>query len=199
MEASGIPSRRTILAASAILVAVVVAVVYYQQLHRMETSVPLEEEEGVVLPITSTAFKDGERIPSKYTRDDEDLSPPLSWSGAPQGTKSYALIMDDPDAPLQIFTHWILFNLSARVESLPEGVPKREKLENGGLQGKNDFGEMGYGGPAPPPGKVHRYRFHLYALDTELELEPGASKQDVLKAMEGHVLAEGEITGTYSR
>ena len=109
------------------------------------------------------------------------------------------MIVEDPDAPVGVFTHWVLFNLPAEVEGLPEGVPKQNTLEDGGVQGRNGFGKIGYGGPCPPKGKPHRYRFHLYALDIELDLEAGASTQDVLKAIEGHILAEGEITGLYSR
>ena len=150
------------------------------------------------LSITSSAFKDGGKIPSKYTCDGEDVSPALSWSGAEENTQSYALIMDDPDAPMGTFTHWVIFNIPKNVQGLPEGVPKQGVLKNGGMQGSNDFGKTGYGGPCPPSG-THRYRFHLYALDTNLDLKAEASKSEVLKKMEGHILAEAEITGLYGR
>ncbi len=147
--------------------------------------------------LTSKVFRQGEMIPSKYTCDGEDVSPPLSWGVVPDGTKTLALIVDDPDAPGGIFTHWVLFNLSVTITSLPEGVPRLDRLDNGGSQGKNDFGRKGYGGPCPP--KRHTYRFILYALDTELTLKPGATRENVLKAMEGHILARAELDGKYGK
>jgi len=162
-------------------------------------SLPTQWCEGeIIMEIASLAFKGGERIPAKYTCDGEDVSPPLSWSGAPKGTKTYALIVDDPDAPVGVFTHWVIFNIPASEGGLPENTPKKDKLPNGAVQGRNDFGRRGYGGPCPPSG-THRYQFHLYALDTQLALPPGATKRDVLKAMEGRILAKAELTGLYSR
>lgn len=149
--------------------------------------------------LSSTAFDAGQAIPRRYTCDGEDTAPSLSWSEAPQGTQAFALIMDDPDAPRGMFTHWVLFNLPSTAQGLPEGVPKRERLENGALQGRNDFGGIGYGGPCPPPGRPHRYRFFLYALDTPLNLRPGASKKQVLDWIQGHILAEAQLVGTYQR
>lgn len=157
------------------------------------------KKEVMSFSFSSPAFKNGERIPVKYTCDDKDVSPPLSWSGFPEGTRSFALIMDDPDAVGAVFTHWVLFNLPGGVRELPEGLPKAGTLEGGGVHGGNDFGKVGYGGPCPPPGKPHRYRFRLYALDTELSLGVGSSKEEVLRAVEGHVLAMAELTGTYGR
>ncbi len=148
--------------------------------------------------ISSPVFKDNGQIHSKYTCDGEDVSPPLSWSEAPNGTKTYVLIMDDPDAPVGVFTHWVIFNIPASENNLSENVPKTDKITNGALQGKNDFGRKGYGGPCPPSGR-HRYQFHLYASDTLLNLTPGSSKKNVLKALEGHILAKAELTGLYSR
>ncbi len=145
--------------------------------------------------LTSNGFKQGGMIPSKYTCDGNDLSPQLSWGKAPEGTKSLALIVDDPDAPRGIFTHWVLFNMLSTTSGLPEGLPKQERLDKGGIQGKNDFGRIGYNGPCPP--KLHTYRFILYALNVELNLKPGASRQEVLKAMEGHILAKAELDGKY--
>lgn len=150
-------------------------------------------------PLTSTAFKEGGDIPVKYTCDGEDVSPPLSWSALPEGAGSLALIVDDPDAPGGTFTHWVLFNLPADTWALPEGVSKRKVLDSGALQGVNDFGRMGYGGPCPPPGRAHTYRFHLYALDMELDLPAGATKGEVMKALKGHVLADGVLKGKYRR
>ncbi len=151
------------------------------------------------LTLESSAFDNGTPIPAKHTWDTEGLSPPLKWGSPPEGTQSWALICDDPDAPMGTWVHWVLFNLPAEARELPEGLPTDGELETGGRQGKNDFARLGYGGPCPPHGKRHRYVFRLYALDTSLTLDPGASKSDVLKAMEGHVLGQGELMGTYSR
>lgn len=147
--------------------------------------------------LMSEAFKDGEHIPRKYTCDGENVSPPLSWSQAPEKTASYALIMDDPDSP-SVFTHWVIFNIPATQNSLQEKTPEKEILPNGIIQGKNDAGETGYVGPCPPSA-THRYEFRLYALDTELDLPPSITKQDVLRAVEGHILGETKLTGLYSR
>ncbi len=145
-----------------------------------------------------SVFANGERIPVKYTCDGDDISPPLRWEGQPEGVMSYVLIVEDPDAPIGTFTHWVIYNIPGKLSSLPEGVPKRKETEFG-LQGINDFRKVGYGGPCPPPGKPHRYFFKLYALDSTLDLPPGARKGDVLKAMEGHVLAQTQLMGTYGR
>ena len=153
----------------------------------------------VKFSLTSQGFQEGENIPIKYTCDGDDKTPPLSWEAPPDNTKSMALILDDPDAPGGVFTHWVLFNLSSDVRSLPEGVPKLDRLENGGIQGVNDFDEIGYNGPCPPPGKPHTYRFILYALDTELNLSPGATKDEVIKAMEGHIVEKTGLNGEYSK
>ncbi len=152
------------------------------------------------MQVTSTAFQEDAAIPMQYTGDGKDLSPPLQWSGAPAGTKSFALICDDPDAPrLQPWVHWVLFNLPPDSKELEEGVPAKQVLASGAKQGGNDFGNLGYGGPAPPKGKPHRYYFKLYALDTMLELNEGATKQELEKAMKGHILAQGQLMGTYQR
>lgn len=152
------------------------------------------------MELTSPAFKHGEAIPRKYTCDGEDVSPPLAISGVPQGAKTLVLIMEDPDAPIGLFTHWILYEIPATVREIPEGVPKRPEVAGLGLQGVNDFGRIGYGGPCPPRGHgPHRYFFKLYALSTSLGLKPRASRGDVLKAMEGKVLAQAEYMGIYKR
>lgn len=152
----------------------------------------------MALTITSTAFKDGDMIPSQYTCDGRDISPPLAWSGVPEGTRTLALIGDDPDAPGKVWVHWVVFDLPASATGLPEGVPGRGSITGGGTQGKNDFGKTGYGGPCPPSG-THRYYFKLYALDTTLGLPSGATKQQVLDAMKGHVKGEAQLIGKYAR
>ena len=151
------------------------------------------------LELYSRSFAAGGNIPQKYTCDGEDVSPELHWDEPPAGTKSFALIADDPDAPGGTWVHWVLFNLPAQTRSLPEGVPKMDSLENGAAHGRNDFRKIGYGGPCPPPGKPHRYFFKLYALDTTLNLKPGATKADVERAMQGHILGQGEWMGKYGR
>jgi Raf kinase inhibitor-like YbhB/YbcL family protein len=153
----------------------------------------------MTLDLISPAFEDGETIPSTYTCEGDDVSPPLEWSGVPEGTRTIALICDDPDAPMGTWVHWVLYGLPADTTSLPEGVPADDVVAGGASQGKNDFKKIGYGGPCPPPGKPHRYFFKLYALDSELDLAPGASKKDVEKAMKGHVLAQGQLVGRYKR
>jgi Raf kinase inhibitor-like YbhB/YbcL family protein len=151
------------------------------------------------IELTSTAFQEGQTIPKQYTGDGRDLSPPLKWGDPPAGTRSLALIVEDPDAPRGTFTHWVLFNLPAEARELGEGVPPKPTLPDGAMQGINDFGKVGYGGPSPPPGKPHRYVFKLYALDTPLDLGPGATRQQLLQAMDGHVLDEGQLMGRYGR
>lgn len=149
--------------------------------------------------IESSAFQPKEKIPVKYTCDGEDLSPPLAWFEPPPGTNSFALISDDPDAPVGTWVHWVLYNLPMDTRELEEGLPKSETLPNGALQGLTDFRTPGYGGPCPPAGKPHRYFFKLYALDTPLALAPKSTKADLLVAMNGHVLAQAELVGTYQR
>lgn len=149
--------------------------------------------------ITTSVFSAGETIPKKFTCDGPDLSPALSWKDAPTGTQTFALIMDDPDAPAGTWVHWVLYNLPANTRELAEGLAKQEKLASGAQQGRNDFGKTGYGGPCPPPGKPHRYFFKLYALDTKLNLGAGPSKADIERAMKGHILAQTEIVGRYGR
>jgi Raf kinase inhibitor-like YbhB/YbcL family protein len=153
----------------------------------------------MTIELSSTAFAEGATIPKKYTGDGQDVSPPLRWAEPPQATKSFALICDDPDAPVGTWVHWVLYNLPADRRELPEAVPAEKTLAGGARQGKNDFKTLGYGGPAPPKGKPHRYYFKLYALDTALDLDAGASKSQVVAAMKGHVLAEGQLTGLYGR
>lgn len=148
--------------------------------------------------LKSSAFKAGEMIPSIYTCQGKDISPPLAWSGAPGGTKSLVLICDDPDAPIGTWVHWVYYNIPPALTGLPEAMAKSEKPSQGGIHGKSSFGDFGYGGPCPPWG-THRYYFRLYALDAIVNLESGAKKKDVLKAMEGHVLGQAELMGTYKK
>jgi Raf kinase inhibitor-like YbhB/YbcL family protein len=150
-------------------------------------------ESSMNMQLTSTAFNQGGAIPQKYTCDGEDISPPLAWTGVPAEAKSLALIVDDPDAPSGDFVHWVLYNLPAITSELPEGV------QGAGLDGKNNFNKSGYNGPCPPKGSNHHYNFKLYALDIILDLNPGVTKREVLSAMQGHVLAQGQITATYRR
>lgn len=148
--------------------------------------------------LTSDAFNTGDAIPAKYTCEGENVSPPFTIEGVPDDAASLALIVDDPDAPGKTFVHWVLYGLPPGTTILPEGVDPASDLD-GALQGVNDFGDFGYGGPCPPPGDAHRYQFHLYALDRKLDLETGATKKQVTQAMGGHVLAEAELIGTFQR
>jgi Raf kinase inhibitor-like YbhB/YbcL family protein len=145
--------------------------------------------------LTSAAFRDGQPVPSQYTADGKNASPPFQWADPPDGTKSFALVCEDPDAPRGTFTHWVLYNLPAESRDLGENAT----VPGGAAQGTNDFGKTGYGRPSPPPGKPHRYVFTLSALDARLDLKPGATKAQLRSAMQGHVLAEGKLTGTYGR
>jgi Raf kinase inhibitor-like YbhB/YbcL family protein len=149
--------------------------------------------------ISNTVFSNGQTIPKNFTCDGPDVSPQLSWKEAPAATKSFALIMDDPDAPAGTWVHWVLYNLPANTRELPEGMDKQEQLATGALQGRNDFRKIGYGGPCPPRGTPHRYYFKLYALDTKLDLKAGATKPDLEHAMKGHILGEAELMGRYGR
>lgn len=152
--------------------------------------------------LTSPAFKEGGRIPKQYTGEGVDLSPPLQWSAPPPGTKSFALICDDPDAPRGTWDHWLIWNIPAAADLLPEGVAKTETVEilGGARQGRNSWPMVGYNGPMPPPGHgTHHYHFVLYALDAELALEPGADKKALLDAMKDRILGRAALTGVYSR
>jgi len=149
--------------------------------------------------LSSAAFAPGQPIPTPYTCDGRDLSPPLKWGKVPPETQSLALIADDPDAPRGTWVHWVLYGIPSTVTELPEGVPPDKVVLDGVKQGLNDFQRMDYGGPCPPRGKPHRYFFKLYALDCELDLKPGATKPQLLQTMEGHILAKGELMGRYQR
>lgn len=150
------------------------------------------------MEISSPVFENEGAIPPRFSCDGDDVSPPLSWSGAPEGTRQFALIVDDPDAPGGTFVHWVYYNIPADASGLPEAVAAEAHPAPGGTQGRNGFGRIGYGGPCPPGG-THRYFFRLYAVDTNLDLEPGRTSADLRAALEGHVLAQVELMGTFSR
>lgn len=152
----------------------------------------------MALVISSSEFEEGGMIPKQFTCDGADISPPLRWNGIPEGTGSLALISDDPDAPAGTWVHWVIYNIPADAEELPANVPTDEILADGSRNGTNDFRKFGYGGPCPPGG-THRYYFKLYALDTMLDLSRQVTKRDLLNAMQGHILAEGQLMGRYSR
>lgn len=162
------------------------------------TAAASQQPKPMNIKVTSSAFAEGGMIPKQYTCDGKDVSPPLAWDGVPATAKTIAIICDDPDAPMGTWVHWVLFNLPASTKELTENVPTKKVLPNGAKQGTNDFGRIGYGGPCPPGG-THRYYFKVYALDCELKLDAGATKAQLLKAMEGHVLAEGQLMGKYKR
>ena len=162
-------------------------------------AVPAEKgEQTMPFSLTSTTFAEGEPIPRKYTCDGDDISPPLEWSDPPEGVQSFALIADDPDAPTGTWVHWVLYDLPAETRTLPEAVPPDADRPDGSRHGRSGFRRLGYGGPCPPSG-THRYSFKIYALDTVLGLAAGADKEQLLQAMEGHVLAQAELMGVYSR
>jgi Raf kinase inhibitor-like YbhB/YbcL family protein len=150
------------------------------------------------MELTTSSFQ-GSQIPSKFTCDGEEASPQLAWSAPPAGTASFALLVTDPDAPRGVFTHWVLYNLSATTRSLPEGVPRQGQLAEAALQGRNTSGSLGYKGPCPPGGSPHHYIFTLYALDARLNLPVGATRAQVEEAMQGHILARAELIGLYRR
>jgi len=165
----------------------------------MESPVPAgpEGKTMTTLTVTSTAFAQGGMIPARYTGDGANASPPLAWSAPPAGTRSLAVICDDPDAPRGVWVHWVLYNLPPGETSLAEGMPKDAALPNGARQGSNDSRKVGYDGPAPPSG-THRYFYKVYALDAMLTPADGMTKAHLLQAMQGHVLAQGELMGKYS-
>jgi Raf kinase inhibitor-like YbhB/YbcL family protein len=154
---------------------------------------------GKTMTISSPSFSNGGNIDKKFTCDGPDVSPQLSWTDPPEGTKSFALLVDDPDAPVGNWNHWAIWNLPADKRGLPENVSKDARLPDGSEQGRNDFPKTGYNGPCPPPGKPHRYFFKLFALDTKLELKPGSRKKDLETAMKEHILAQADWMGKYGR
>jgi Raf kinase inhibitor-like YbhB/YbcL family protein len=154
---------------------------------------------AMTMKITSPAFAGGQPIPPRFTCEGEDISPPLAWTGVPAEARSLALVCDDPDAPRGIWVHWIAYHLPPGAGGLAAGLPSRATLADGTCQGTTDFGRTGYGGPCPPPGKTHHYHFKLHALDAAVPLAPGATKDELLRAIKGHVIAEARLVGTYRR
>lgn len=150
------------------------------------------------MELKSSAFAATAMMPQQYTCDGQNISPPLAWTGVPDHTQSFAIICDDPEAPIGTWVHWVIFNLPAALRELPEHIPAQKKLPNGAKQGVNDFRQIGYGGPCPSAGE-HLYYFKLYALDTRLDLKAGATKTKLLQAMAGHILAESILAGMYKR
>jgi Raf kinase inhibitor-like YbhB/YbcL family protein len=189
---SAMETGRT-LTALAILLASITGLIVAQELNELAGGA------AMAFTVKSPAFSPGAEIPKQFTCSGADVSPALEWSGAPAKTASFALIMDDPDAPVGTWVHWALWNLPASTRSLPQGVAKREQLEDGSQQGANDFRKIGYNGPCPPPGKPHRYFFRLYALDAKLSLASGATRQELDAAMKGHVVGQAEYMGTFRR
>jgi Raf kinase inhibitor-like YbhB/YbcL family protein len=183
--------KNAVLTATAVLL-----LCYYGNITEAESEDTGADE--MEIKITSTAFEQGGLIPAKYTCDGKDISPPLQWRGAAEDVKSYAIICDDPDAPMGTFVHWVLFNLPPRTNELAENIPADKILFSGARQGTNDFGRIGYGGPCPPSG-THRYFFRIYALDAEIDLPAGARKPQLLNAMQGHILTQGQLMGKYKR
>ena len=157
------------------------------------------QAQNASLSISSPSFPNGGEIPKKFSCDGADVSPQLSWTESPAGTKTFALLVDDPDAPAGNWNHWVIWNLPASARSLPEGVGKSRRLPDGSQQGLNDFRKVGYNGPCPPANKPHRYHFQLFALDTKLSLNGDAGKPDLEAAMKGHILAQAEWMGTFRR
>jgi Raf kinase inhibitor-like YbhB/YbcL family protein len=154
---------------------------------------------SMTLQLTSPAFRNGERIPQEFTADGKNQSPPLKWANVPEGTKSLALICDDPDAPMGTWVHWVLYDMTVGLNDLEQGIPPMRLVLNGAKQGLNSFRKIGYGGPSPPPGKAHRYFFKLFALDTNLNVQPDVDAKKLEAAISGHILGEAQLIGLYSR
>lgn len=160
---------------------------------------PDVRSDGMVFTIGSPAFKNGDTIPTKFTGDGENVSPALTWTDPPQGTKSFVMICDDPDAPMGTWTHWVIYNIPGGQSGLPEGVPPTKVLQGGSNQGLNSWGSVGYGGPSPPPGTPHRYFFRLYAMNCTIDITPGSDKRTLLRAIEGRIIGQAVFQGTYGR
>lgn len=154
---------------------------------------------GNELRLSSPAFKTDTDVPPEHTCDGADRSPAVEWRGAPEATKAFALLVEDPDAPSGVFVHWVVYNIPGAAGALDQGVENRDTLGDGTRQGKNDFGNVGYGGPCPPPGSKHHYEFRLFALAASLDLDPGASAASLRQAMQGKILAEARLVGLYQR
>lgn len=178
---------------SAIMKKIILTIIIFAVGAAVWLAVSQTSQQAISMKLTSSAFLHNSEIPSKYTCDGENINPPLGISGVPEGAKSVALISDDPDAPAGTWVHWTLWNISTATAEIPEN-----SAPEGAIEGKTSFGKLGYGGPCPPSG-THRYFFKLYALDTIVNLDSSASKEDVLSAIEGHILDQAELIGTYRR
>ena len=166
--------------------------------YKQQNDLQTEGDRKMEIKVESSAFEEGAMIPARYTCDGANVSPPLQWGSIPAGTKSIAVISDDPDAPMGDWVHWVIFNIPADVNELEDDIPPDEVLSNGAIQGTTDFGRVGYGGPCPPSG-THRYYFKIYALDTTLDLTSSTDKAKLLDAMEGHIIGRGQLMGKYKR
>ncbi len=186
-----------------VIVLVVLAISLFMYYTATKTVSILSEklDKPMSIAVYSPAFSYGSRIPVKYTCDGLDVSIPVKWdpNTLPKGTRSLVLVMFDPDAPRGVFIHWILYNIPLNITEIPENIPRKPLVKGVGLQGINDFGRIGYGGPCPPKGSSHRYFIRLFALDTVLDLKPGASIKELEEALRGHILAYGETMGVYGR
>ncbi len=194
--------RRVLLVSIVVVVIVLAVVIYYVTSHNLASKDPLDPLRSVLgnapnsLSLTSAGLSAGSMVPKQFTCDGTDKSPPLSWSGGPEDTVSYAVLMYDPDAPKGTFYHWVIYNIPPNITSLPEGIPKTFRTSFG-LQCINDFGRYGYGGPCPPHGSTHRYVFVVLALDTKLNLPNNTDTKVFLNAVKGHVLAYGVLVVSY--
>lgn len=189
---------RSVALLSALVLLTLIAVACGGNQSEVELFDPQSSTLGMI-EISSPAFGDGDSIPVKFTCDGDDSSPPLRWSEPPAGTRALVIVVDDPDAPRRIFRHWSVYNIPSGTRSIKESRPTTPRLENTTLQGENDFGRVGYGGPCPPRGQEHEYMFFIYALTEPLELEPGASPAEVTAAIRGRVLGVGSFSGMYAR
>lgn len=190
--------RTAALAVVAVVTAAILLVIFNSKSSALD-GVGLRKGAAMGFALESPDFNPGGDIPSQLTCDGEDASPVLRWDGAPAGTKSLSLVTEDPDAPSGTFIHWVLYDLPETAHEMPSHVPTEKQLSNGARQGRNSFGRIGYGGPCPPRGPAHRYFFRLFALDSRLDLAPGASRDQLDRAMKGHVLAQAELMGRYKR
>lgn len=176
---------------------IIISVIFFM-LYLQDNPFSKEGGDNMDIKITSSAFENGGMVPKEYTCDGKDISPPLKWSFVHSSLRSFAIIADDPDAPMGTWVHWVIYAIPPSITELPKDIPSQKILVNGIKQGINDFRKIGYGGPCPPSG-THRYFFKIYALDIELSLDAGATKIELLEAMKGHILAKGELIGNYKR
>jgi Raf kinase inhibitor-like YbhB/YbcL family protein len=192
---------RRILMILIVVVLVVFVVISRMQAAARRAAAPITRPPGGGFTLASSVFEYGQPIPKLYTADGRNISPPLGWVNAPEGTMTFALVCEDPDVPFNTFTHWLICEIPGTANSLPEAIPTghEQRSVQDAAQGMNDFGEFGYSGPAPPAGKRHRYFFRLTALDEKLGMMGGFNKHQLRKAMAGHELGTAELIGTYER